>query len=165
MCHNGEKTEKSIVLPQEANNNNVNHEPVRVEPIPGASQYVASQQVDADDMNVVEGEVVEDVIIQDTSEFDTEAEEINEIYVSDDEPTKDTTSSVEIISLSLITIRNESNGIKTVKREHHCYASTHHDPRNFDWRGIIGYMEGELCRHAEALRERMSMYKNYSVNN
>jgi hypothetical protein len=71
----------------------------------------ASEQLDADDMNVVAEEVVEGVIIQDTSEFDTETEEINEIYISDDEPTEDTTSSVVIISLSLITIRNESNGI------------------------------------------------------
>ena len=105
------KLKTSIVLPQEANNNNVKHEPVRVEPVPGPSQYGASEQLDADDMNVVAEEVVEGVIIQDTSEFDTEAEEINEIYISDDEPTEDTTSSVVIISLSLITIRNESNGI------------------------------------------------------
>jgi hypothetical protein len=105
------KLKTSIVLPQEANNNNVKHEPVRVEPVPGPSQYGASEQLDADDMNVVAEEVVEGVIIQDTSEFDTEAEEINEIHISDDEPTEDTTSSVVIISLSLITIRNESNGI------------------------------------------------------
>lgn len=70
MWPNGEKTENKY----SANNNNVKHEPV-----PGPSQYGASEQVDADDMNVVAEVVVEGVIIQDTSEFDTEAEEINEI--------------------------------------------------------------------------------------
>jgi hypothetical protein len=103
-------------------------------------------------------EVEEDIVIQeDASEFDAEVEveEIDEIYVSDEEPPADT-NSVEIISLSLITIRTESDGINSVKREHHFSTSKHHYPRNFNWRDFLSYMEEELCRHAEALRKRVA---------
>jgi hypothetical protein len=62
---------------------------------------------------VISFQVTRDIVIQEyASEFDAEVEveEIDEIYVSDEEPPADT-SSVEIISLSLITIRTESDGI------------------------------------------------------
>jgi hypothetical protein len=89
-----------------------------------------------DDMAIITEEVEEDIVIQeDASKFDAEVEveEIDEIYVSDEEPPADT-SSVKIISLSLITIRTESDGINSVKREHYFSTSKHHDPRNFNWR-------------------------------
>lgn len=89
-----------------------------VEPVPGPSQYGASEQMGADVMAIITEEVVEDIVIQEkSSEFDVgaEVEEIDEIYVSDEEPPADT-SSEEIISLSLITIRTESDGISSVKR-------------------------------------------------
>ena len=89
-----------------------------VEPVPGPSQYGASEQVGDVDMAIITEEVEEDIVIQeDASEFDAEVEveEIDEIYVSDEEPPADT-NSVEIISLSLITIRTESDGINSVKR-------------------------------------------------
>ena len=84
--------------------------------------------------------------------MEAEVEEIDEIYVSDEGPRADT-SSVEIISLSLITIRTESDGINSVKREHHFSTSKHHDHRNFNWREFLNYTE-ELCMHAEVLRKR-----------
>ena len=121
-----------------------------VEPVPGPSQYGASEQVGDVDMAIITEEVEEDIVIQeDASEFDAEVE-VEEIYVLDEEPPADT-SSVEIKSLSLITIRTESDGINSVKREHHFSTSKHHDPRNFNWREFLSYMEEELCRHAEAL--------------
>jgi hypothetical protein len=110
--------------------------PSGVEPVPGPSQYGSLEQVGDDDIAIITEEVEEDIVIQeDASEFDAEVEveEIDEIYVSDEEPPADT-SSVEIISLFLITIRTESDGINSVKREHHFSTSKHHDPRNFNWR-------------------------------
>ncbi|CAC5363262.1 unnamed protein product [Mytilus coruscus] len=59
--------------------------------------------------------------------------------------------SVEIVNLSLITIRSSRDGVSSVRREHNFATSTHYDPRSFDWRGFIRHME-ELCEHAEALR-------------
>jgi hypothetical protein len=152
------KLKTTVVLPcdLEANNNEKHDDESGVEPVPGPSQYGASEQVGDDDMAIITEEVEEDIVIQeDASEFDAEVEveEIDEIYVSDEEPPADT-SSVEIISLSLITIRTESDGINFVKREHHFSTSKHHDPRNFNWREFLSYMEEELCRHAEALWKR-----------
>jgi hypothetical protein len=69
-------------------------------------------------MAIITEEVEEDIVIQENaSEFDAEVEveEIDEIYVSDEEPPAHT-NTVEIISLSLITIRTESDGINSVKR-------------------------------------------------
>ncbi|CAC5381306.1 unnamed protein product [Mytilus coruscus] len=60
--------------------------------------------------------------------------------------------SVEIVNLSLITIRSSRDGVSSVRREHNFATSTHYDPRSFDWRGFIRHMEEELCEHAEALR-------------
>ena len=152
------KLKTTVVLPfdLEANNNEKHDDESGVEPVPGPSQYGASEQVGDDDMAIITEEVEEDIFIQeDASEFDAEVEveEIDEIYVSDEEPPADT-SSVEIISLSLITIRTESDGINSVKREHHFSTSRHHDPRNFNWRKFLSYMEEEQCRHAEALWKR-----------
>ena len=74
--------------------------PSGVEPVPGPSQYGALEQVGDDDIAIITEEVEEDIVIQeDASEFDAEVEveEIDKIYVSDEEPPADT-SSVEIIS-------------------------------------------------------------------
>jgi hypothetical protein len=123
---------------------------------PYAPHLQAAKYTCDDDMAIITEEVEEDIVIQeDASEFDAEVEveEIDEIYVSDEEPPADT-SSVEIISLFLITIRIESDGVNSVKREHHFSTSKHHDPRNFNWREFLSYMEEEMCRHAEALRKR-----------
>jgi hypothetical protein len=66
---------------------------------------------------IITEEVEEDIVIQeDASKFDAEVEveEIDEIYVSDEEPPADT-SSVKIISFSLITIRTESDAMGLYK--------------------------------------------------
>ena len=111
MALQKKKLKTTVALPcdLEANNNDKHDDESGVEPVPGPSQYGASEQVGDDDMAIITEEVEEDIIIQvDASEFDAEVEveEIDEIYVSDEEPPADT-SSVEIISLSLITIRNK----------------------------------------------------------
>ena len=109
------KLKTTVVLPcdLEANNNDKHDDESGVEPVPGPSQYGASEQVGDDDMAIITKEVEEDIVIQeDASEYDAEVEEIDEIYVSDEEPPADT-SSVEIISLSLVTIRTESDGINS----------------------------------------------------
>ncbi|CAC5384019.1 unnamed protein product [Mytilus coruscus] len=122
-------------------------------------------------------ESVDEVILQeDASEFDIESAqegvghgasggntlELDDVYNSDSD-TGATTSdpdeigdshidSVEIVNLSLITIRSSRDGVSSVRREHNFATSTHYDPRSFDWRGFIRHMEEELCEHAEALR-------------
>ncbi|CAG2216806.1 unnamed protein product [Mytilus edulis] len=125
-------------------------------------------------------EFVDEVILQeDASEFDIESAqegaghsgsasggtslEPDDIYISDsnssttasnsDEEGESHIDSVEIVNLSLITIRSTKNGVSSVRREHNFATSTHYDPRSFDWRGFIRHMEEELCDHAEALRK------------
>ncbi|CAG2235000.1 unnamed protein product [Mytilus edulis] len=125
-------------------------------------------------------EFVDEVILQeDASEFDIESAqegaghsgsasggtslEPDDIYISDsnssttasnsDDEGESHIDSVEIVNLSLITIRSTKNGVSSVRREHNFATSTHYDPRSFDWRGFIRHMEEELCDHAEALRK------------
>ncbi|VDI24754.1 Hypothetical predicted protein [Mytilus galloprovincialis] len=70
--------------------------------------------------------------------------------------------SVEIVNLSLITIRSSKDGVSSVRREHNFATSTHYDPRSFDWRGFIRHMEEELCDHAEAFAKSVQQsLENY----
>jgi hypothetical protein len=67
--------------------------------------------VDNDDMAIITEEVEEDIVIQEyASEFDAEVEveEIDEIYVSDEEPPADT-SYIALLEFSTKIIKFSSN--------------------------------------------------------
>ncbi|VDI05648.1 Hypothetical predicted protein [Mytilus galloprovincialis] len=103
-------------------------------------------------------ESVDEVVLEeDASEFDMEsAQEVvghgasgsntlepDDVYNSDSDTCTRTSdqnkigdshiNSVEIVNLSLITIRSSKDGVSSVKREHNFATSTHYDPRSFDW--------------------------------
>lgn len=65
-------------------------------------------------------------------------------------------TSVEVISLSLVTVRSTRNGEPHCRREHQFQTSVGVDPRNFDWRGFVEYMCNELFEHANQLRQQES---------
>lgn len=98
------------------------------------------------------------VISEDTSEFDTPEMYVDEVVqeeeVSTEGPTEVTeeVQNVEIISLSLVTIRTVVDGQPVTKMEHNFSTTTSLDPRNFDWRDFLRRMEEQLLRHAENLK-------------
>ena len=64
--------------------------------------------------------------------------------------------SVEVISLSLITVRSTRDGQPHCHREHKYQTTVGIDPRAFDWRGFVEYMVSELFEHASYVRRQQS---------
>ncbi|CAC5370888.1 unnamed protein product [Mytilus coruscus] len=87
---------------------------------------------------------------EDTTEFDNKSESLQGTAKS---PTGSASGadSIEVINLTLITVRGRRKGEDFVKREQNFSTTSHYDPKNFDWRGFIRYLEDDMVGHAEKL--------------